>query len=162
MANGRISGPNVQLARFVFDNTWSVDRLEAYATAYYPDGIPLRTLRHGLGHHRVPLHQYAQTLVKFATLLFAVGHVRTPASLLVEIILFRNITPLTQAEVCAMPEKEKKRGGGYLFRELNPILVCSHIRPRQRSQKFPVGRDFTYPSYYLPLNFHSPCAPYLS
>ena len=112
MANGRISGPNVQLARFVFDNTWSVDRLEAYATAYYPDGIPLRTLRHGLGHHRVPLHQYAQTLVKFATLLFAVGHVRTPASLLVEIILFRNITPLTQAEVCAMPEKEKKGGGG--------------------------------------------------
>jgi hypothetical protein len=68
MANGRISGPNVQLARFVFDNTWSVDRLEAYATSYYPDGIPLRTLRHGLGHHRVPLHQYAQTLVKFATL----------------------------------------------------------------------------------------------
>ena len=117
MANGRISGPNVQLARFVFDNTWSVDRLEAYATAYYPDGIPLRTLRHGLGHHRVPLHQYAQTLVKFATLLFAVGHVRTPASLLVEIILFRNITPLTQAEVCAMPEKEKKKrgGGGGIF-----------------------------------------------
>jgi hypothetical protein len=112
MANGRISGPNVQLARFVFDNTWSVDRLEAYATAYYPDGIPLRTLRHGLGHHRVPLHQYAQTLVKFATLLFAVGHVRTPASLLVEIILFRNITPLTQAEVCVMPEKGKKGGGG--------------------------------------------------
>jgi hypothetical protein len=122
MANGRTSGPNVQLARFVFDNTWSVDRLEAYATSYYPDGIPLRTLRHGLGHHRVPFHQYAQTLVKFATLLFAVGHVRTPAALLVEIILFRSITPLTQAEVGDTPEKgekwqnkarkEKKGGGG--------------------------------------------------
>ena len=99
MANGRTTGPNLNIVRFVFDNMWSVDRLEAYATSYYPDGIPLRTLRHGLGHNRVPLHQYAQTLVKFATLLLAVGHVRTPASLLVEIILFRTITPLTQAEV---------------------------------------------------------------
>jgi hypothetical protein len=109
MANGRTTGPNLHIARFVFDNMWSVDRLEAYATSYYPDGIPLRTLRHGLGHNRVPLHQYAQTLVKFATLLLAVGHVRTPASLLVEVILFRTITPLTQVEVGVIPEKE---GGG--------------------------------------------------
>jgi len=138
MANGRTSGPNVQLARFVFDNTWSVDRLEAYATSYYPDGIPLRTLRHGLGHHRVPFHQYAQTLVKFATLLYAVGHVRTPAALLVEIILFRSITPLTQAEVSVIPEKrdkerergEKKGGGGqftstpfHLFQLLVPSSI---------------------------------------
>ena len=99
MANGRTTGPNMHIARFVFDNVWSVDRLEAYATSYYPDGIPLRTLRHGLGHNRVPFHQYAQTLVKFATLLLAVGHVRTPAALLVEIILFRAITPLTHAKV---------------------------------------------------------------
>jgi len=108
MANGRTTGPNLHIARFVFDNMWSVDRLEAYATSYYPDGIPLRTLRHGLGHNRVPLHQYAQTLVKFATLLLAVGHVRTPASLLVEVILFRTISPLTQVEVGVIPEK----GGG--------------------------------------------------
>ena len=132
MANGRTSGPNVQLARFVFDNTWSVDRLEAYATSYYPDGIPLRTLRHGLGHHRVPFHQYAQTLVKFATLLFAVGHVRTPAALLVEIILFRSITPLTQAEVGDTPEKgekwqnkarKEKRGGGVIMPFIYSILL---------------------------------------
>ena len=137
MANGRISGPNVQLARFVFDNTWSVDRLEAYATAYYPDGIPLRTLRHGLGLHRVPLHQYAQTLVKFATLLFAVGHVRTPASLLVEIILFRNITPLTQAEVCATPEKGKKKGGGVSFPGVeSDISLLSYPAAAKESEIF--------------------------
>ena len=115
MANGRTTGPNLHIARFVFDNMWSVDRLEAYATSYYPDGIPLRTLRHGLGHNRVPLHQYAQTLVKFATLLLAVGHVRTPASLLVEVILFRTISPLSQVEVGVIPEKE---GGGGAHRWL--------------------------------------------
>jgi hypothetical protein len=132
MANGRVSGPNVQIARFVFDNMWSVDRLEAYATSYYPDGIPLRTLRHGLGHHRVPFHQYAQTLVKFATLLYAVGHVRTPAALLVEIILFRSITPLTQAEVSVIPEKRdkerergKKKGGGGVSLRARPFIYSN-------------------------------------
>ncbi len=123
MANGRVDGPNVQIARFVFDNMWSVDRLEAYATSYYPDGVPLQTLRYALGRNQVPLHQYASTLVKFATVLLALGHVRTPASILLELFLFRAITPLTQAEVsfilgfflCGTKGKwgKGKRGGGF-------------------------------------------------
>ncbi len=121
MANGRVNGPNVQIARFVFDNMWSVDRLEAYATSYYPDGVPLHTLRYALGRNRVPLHQYARTLVKFATVLLALGHVRTPASILLELFLFRAITPLTQAEVSFLPvfffgmfkHKEEGEGGGW-------------------------------------------------
>ena len=118
MANGRVNGPNVQIARFVFDNMWSVDRLEAYATSYYPDGVPLHTLRYALGRNRVPLHQYARTLVKFATVLLALGHVRTPASILLELFLFRAITPLTQAEVSFFPVfsvgmcNHKEGGGG--------------------------------------------------
>jgi hypothetical protein len=92
-------GPNMVIVRFIMDNVWSVGRLEAYITSYYPDGVPLHTLRYALGRNRVPLHQYSNTLVKFATVLLALGHVRTPASILLELFLFRAITPLTQAEV---------------------------------------------------------------
>ena len=112
-------GPNMVIVRFIMDNVWSVGRLEAYITSYYPDGVPLHTLRYALGRNRVPLHQYARTLVKFATVLLALGHVRTPASILLELFLFRAITPLTQAEVSFFPVFSvgmcnHKGGGGSL------------------------------------------------
>jgi hypothetical protein len=111
---------------------WSVDRLEAYATSYYPDGVPLHTLRYALGRNRVPLHQYARTLVKFATVLLALGHVRTPASILLELFLFRAITPLTQAEVSFFPvffvgmcnHKKRGRGGGEILGDFGPLAFC--------------------------------------
>ncbi len=49
--NGGYDGPNVHLVQYAFDNTWSVDALETYVTHYQPEGVPLRTLRHALGHH---------------------------------------------------------------------------------------------------------------
>ena len=108
MARNGFGGPNVNVVRYVFDNLWSVDDLEEYATTYYPGGVPLRTLRLALGYDRVPLHMYAQTLVKFATALVALGHIRSPGLILLEIVLFRSMTPLTQAEVC--------RGCFFLFK----------------------------------------------
>ena len=70
------SGPNVHIARFVFENIWTVENLEDYVTGYYPDGVPLLTLRRALGYNRVPPHEYAHTLVRVAVALFVLGHVR--------------------------------------------------------------------------------------
>jgi hypothetical protein len=53
-----------------------------------------------LGHGRVPLHEYAHTLVRVAVALLALGHVRTPASVLLDLIIFRTITSLSPEEVC--------------------------------------------------------------
>jgi hypothetical protein len=97
--NGGYDGPNVLIVRYVFDNTWSVDALEAYVTNYQPEGVSLRTLRHALGHHNVPFHTYAQMLVKLAACLVALGHVRSPARVLLELVLFRALPHLTVAEV---------------------------------------------------------------
>jgi hypothetical protein len=70
------SGPNVHIARFVFENIWTVENLEDYVTGYYPDGVPLLTLRRALGYNRVPPHEYAHTLVRVAVALLVLGHVR--------------------------------------------------------------------------------------
>ncbi len=95
------SGPNVHIARFVFENIWTVENLEDYVTGYYPDGVPLLTLRRALGYNRVPPHEYAHTLVRVAVALLALSHVRTPASVLLDLIIFRTITGLSQEEVCS-------------------------------------------------------------
>jgi hypothetical protein len=97
--NGGYDGPNVHLVQYAFDNTWSVDALETYVTHYQPEGVPLRTLRHALGHHNIPFHVYAQRLVKLATCLVLLGHVRSPARVLLELVLFRALSHLTVAEV---------------------------------------------------------------
>ncbi len=97
--NGGHGGPNILLVRFVFDNHWTVDALEQYVTQYQPEGVPLHTLRQALGYSQVPFPIYAHTLVKLAAVLVALGHVRSPAHVLLEFILFRSLTRLTQAEV---------------------------------------------------------------
>ncbi len=97
--NGGYDEPNVHLVQYAFDNTWSVDALETYVTRYQPEGVPLRTLRHALGHHNIPFHVYAQRLVKLATCLVLLGHVRSPARVLLELVLFRALSHLTVAEV---------------------------------------------------------------
>ena len=98
-ANDGYDGPNVHLVLYVFDNTWSVDALEAYVTRYQPEFVPLRTLRRALGHHNTPFHIYAQRLVRLATCLVLLGHVRSPARVLLELVLFRALSHLTVAEV---------------------------------------------------------------
>jgi hypothetical protein len=101
--NGGHSGPNILLVRFVFDNHWTVDALEQYVTQYQPEGVPLHTLRQALAYNNVPFPVYAHTLVKLATTLVALGHVRSPARVILEFILFRSLTRVTQAEVSARP-----------------------------------------------------------
>ena len=98
-ANDGYDGPNVHLVQYAFDNTWSVDALETYVTRYQPEGVPLRALRHALGHHNIPFHIYAQRLVRLATCLVLLGHVRSPARVLLELVLFRALSHLTVAEV---------------------------------------------------------------
>jgi hypothetical protein len=98
--NNGHSGPNILLVRFVFDNHWSVDALEGYATQYEPEGIPLHTLRRSLGYHIVPFPFYAYNLVKLATVLVALGHTRSPCRVILEFIQFHSLTRLTEAEVC--------------------------------------------------------------
>jgi hypothetical protein len=145
--NGGHSSPNILLVRFVFDNHWTVDALEQYVTQYQPEGVLLHTLRQALAYNNVPFPVYAHTLVKLATILVALGHVRSPARVILEFILFRLLTRVTQAEVSASPpptearkekERRRKKGGGvyilFLLLSVSPpanftiFLRSSHSR----------------------------------
>jgi hypothetical protein len=99
MASHGANRPNLRLARFAFDNFWSIDRLERYITSYQPGGIPLPILRHILGHNRVSLADYAYSLVKFATILVALGHAKPSSLILLELLVLHTLSPLTNAEV---------------------------------------------------------------
>ncbi len=99
MASHGANKPNLRLARFVFDNFWTIDRLERYITSYQPGGIPLPILHHILGHNRVSLADYAYSLVKFATILVALGHAKPPSLILLELLVSHTLSPLTKAEV---------------------------------------------------------------
>ncbi len=99
MASQGANKPNLRLARFAFDNFWTIDRLERYITSYQPGGIPLPILRHILGHNRVSLADYAYSLVKFATILVALGHAKPPSLILLELLVSHTLSPLTNAEV---------------------------------------------------------------
>jgi len=103
MASHGANKPNLRLARFAFDNFWSIDRLEQYITSYQPGGIPLPILRHILGHNRVSLADYAYSLVKFATILVALGHAKPPSLILLELLVSHTLSPLTNAEVRLFP-----------------------------------------------------------
>ncbi len=96
--NGGHDGHSMLLVRYVFDNHWTIDALETYVVQYQPEGLLLHTLRRGLGHHNTPFPVYAHTLVKFATVLVALGHTRSPRVLL-EFTLFQCLPRLTQTEV---------------------------------------------------------------
>ncbi len=126
--NGGHSGPNILLVRFVFDNHWTIDALEQYVTQYQPEGVPLHTLRQALGYSQVPFPVNAHTLVKLATILVALGHVRSPARVILEFILFRSLTRVTQAEVSVrVPtgagRERKKEGGVHLISS----FVCATL-----------------------------------
>jgi hypothetical protein len=99
MASQGANKPNLRLARFALDNFWTIDRLERYITSYQPGGVPLPILRHILGHNRVSLADYTYSLVKFATILVALGHAKPPSLILLELLVSHTLSPLTNAEV---------------------------------------------------------------
>jgi hypothetical protein len=99
MASHGAGKPNIRLVRFALDNFWSIDRLERYIVDYQPGGVPLPILRHILGHNRVSLADYAYSLVKFATILVALGHAKPPSLILLELLVSHTLSPLTNAEV---------------------------------------------------------------
>jgi hypothetical protein len=121
MASHGAGKPNLRLVRFALDNFWSIDRLERYIVDYQPGGVPLPILRHILGHNRVSLADYAYSLVKFATILVALGHAKPPSLILLELLVSHTLSPLTNAEVRLYPMRVssclgEKRGGGFILR----------------------------------------------
>ena len=129
--NGGHDGPSMLLVRYVFDNHWTIDALETYVVQYQPEGLLLHTLRRGLGYHSTPFPVYAHTLVRFATVLVALGHTRSPARVLLEFTLFQCLPRLTQTEVTSrdtrylVKKREKMGGGGYSF-DSSFNFRCSH------------------------------------
>ncbi len=91
--------PNLRLVRFALDNFWTVDRMEHYIENYQPGGVPIHIVRHILGHNRVNLAEYAHSLVKFVTILVALGHAKPPALILLDLLITHTLRPLTNAEV---------------------------------------------------------------
>jgi hypothetical protein len=91
--------PNLRLVRFALDNFWTIDRMERYIENYQPGGVPIHIVRHILGHNRVNLADYAHSLVKFVTILVALGHAKPPALILLDLLITHTLRPLTNAEV---------------------------------------------------------------
>ncbi len=60
MANNAHYRPNPYIVKYVFDNIWTMDQLEAYITSYQPGGVSLAILRRALKHGRVDDAQYSR------------------------------------------------------------------------------------------------------
>ncbi len=91
--------PNLTTAMYIFDNVWTVARVEAYVTAYQPGGISLPILRRALGHGHVNPGRYARVLSNLAAVLFVLGHTKTVTEVLLELFLLINPLHLTLDQV---------------------------------------------------------------